>query len=99
MTTPTDVVALISIIGELVKQETRGKWFLEKRYGTYNPIYEPNIVTGDGNVILISSQIVAKTKWRVSSLDTVFIAINSKLTQPIKWKMYAASRENLTMLE
>lgn len=99
LTTPTDVVALISVIGELVKQETNGKWFLEKRYGTYNPIYEPNIVTSDGKVILMSSKIIGKVKWRTFSLDTIFIDVHSKLTEPIKWKRYAADRDNLVMLE
>lgn len=99
LTTPTDVVALISVIGELVKQETKGKWFLEKRYGTYNPIYEPNIVTSSGNVILMSSEILGKIKWRTSSLDTIFINVHSKLTEPIKWKKYSKVRDNLIMLE
>jgi hypothetical protein len=99
LATPTDVVALISVIGELVKQETKGKWFLEKRYGTYNPIYEPNIVTGDGNVFLMSSQIIGKIKWRVSSLDHIFIDVHSRLTEPIKWKQYSEMRDNLIMLE
>lgn len=99
LTTPTDVVALISVIGELVKQETGGKWFLEKRYGTYNPIYEPNIVTADGNVFKISSKIIGKVKWRVSSLDNIFIYVHSRLTEPIKWKRYSAGRDNLIILE
>lgn len=99
LTKPRDVVALISVIGELVKQETNGKWFLVKRYGTYNPIYEPNIVTADGNVFLISSNIIGKIKWRVSSLDHIFIDVESRLTEPIKWKKYSAGRDNLIMLE
>jgi len=99
LTTPTDVVALISVIGELVKQETNGKWFLEKRYGTYNPIYEPNIVTADGNVFLMSSNIIGKIKWRVSTLDNIFIDVHSRLTEPIKWKNYSKGRDNLIMIE
>ena len=99
LTTPTDVVALVSVIGELVKQETNGKWFLENRYGTYNPIYEPNIVTSDGNVILMSSKVIGKIKWRTSSLDTIFIDVHSKMTEPIKWKKYSKARDNLIMLE
>lgn len=99
LTTPTDIVALISVIGELVKQETNGKWFLEKRYGTYNPIYEPNIVTGDGNVILFNSKIIGKIKWRISSLEKIFIDIHSKLTEPIKWERYSKVRDNLIMIE
>jgi hypothetical protein len=99
LTTGTDIVALISVIGELVKAETGGKWFLEKRYGTYNPIYEPNIVTGDGNVVLMSSNIIGKVKWRVSSLDHIFIDVHSKLTEPIKWDRYSKVRDNLIMIE
>ena len=56
------------------KLYSTGKWFLEKRYGTYNPIYEPNIVTEDGNVILMSSKIIGKIKWRTSLLENIFIA-------------------------
>ena len=99
LTTSTDVVALISVIGELVKAETNGKWFLEKRYGTYNPIYVPNIVTGDGNVILMSSEIIGSIKWRTSSLDNIFIDVHSKLTEPIKWDSYSKVRDNLIMIE
>lgn len=99
LTTPTDIVALISVIGELVKQETNGKWFLEKSYGIYNPIYEPNIVTASGNVILITSNIIGQIKWRLSSLDTILFDVHSKKTAPIKWKKYSKQNSNLIMLE
>lgn len=92
LTTPKDVVALISVIGELVKQETNGKWFLEKRYGMYNPIYEPNIVTADGNLISISFGVIGLVKWRIAKLDTIFIHAHSKLTAPIKFKKYSKGR-------
>ena len=99
LTTPTDVIALISVIGELVKAETSGKWFLVKRYGTYNPIYEPNIVTGSGNVLPISSRIMGLVKWRVARLEHIFIDIHSTLTEPIKWEKYSKLSPNLIMLE
>ena len=99
LTTPNDVVALISVIGELVKKEINGKWFLVKSYGMYNPIFEPNIVSSAGNVFFISGNIIGKVKWRVSSLDNIFIAAHSKLTVPIKWKKYSKGRESLIMLE
>jgi hypothetical protein len=98
LTTQTDIVALISVIGELVKQETNGKWFLEKRYGVYNPIYEPNILTADGSVILMSSRIIGKIKWRTSSLENIFTDVHSRLTEPIKWENYSKGRNNLIML-
>jgi len=100
LTTPTDVVALISVIGELVKKEIDGKWFLEKRYGMYNPIYEPNIVTTAGNVFLITGNVTGSVKWRASSLDNIFIDAHSRLTEPLKWKDYSKGRKkNLILLE
>ena len=99
LTTGTDVVALICVIGELVKAETGGKWFLEKSYGMYNPIYEPNILTSKGNVYFMSSRIVGKVKWRTSNLEDIFIDVHSTLTEPIKWKKYSKNRDNLIMLE
>lgn len=99
LTTSTDILALVSVIGELVKQETSGKWFLVKSYGTYNPIYELNIVTSDGNVILMGSKIIGKIKWRTSALDTIFNDVHSKLTEPIKWKKYSKATDNLILLE
>jgi hypothetical protein len=99
LTTGTDVVGLISVIGELVKAETGGKWFLEKRYGTYNPIYEPNILTSKGNVYLMSSRIIGNVKWRTSRLEDIFTDVHSTLTEPLKWKKYSKYRDNLIMLE
>ena len=99
LTTETDIVALISVIGELVKAETNGKWFLEKRYGTYNPVYEPNILTSSGNVYLMSSRVIGKVKWKVSNLDRIFIDVHSTLTEPLKWTNYSKGRNNLIMLE
>ena len=97
LTTPTDVVALICVIGELVKQETNGKWFLEKRYGMYNPIYEPNIVTAEGNLISISFEVFGLVKWRIAKLDTVFIDAHSKLTAPIKFNKYSKGRRIIVL--
>lgn len=99
LTTPNDIVALISVIGEVVKKEINGKWFLEKRYGMYNPIYEPNIVSSTGNVFFISSNIIGKVKWKISSLDYILIAAHSKFTVPLKWKKFSKGRDNLILLE
>ncbi len=99
VTTGTDVIALISVIGELVKRETNGKWFLEKYYGVYNPMYEPNIHTESGNVFLISSQIMGFVKWRVSTLENIFISAHSTMTVPIKWINFQKNRKNLILLE
>ena len=98
LTTPTDIIALICVIGELVKKETNGKWFLGKRYGLYNPIYEPNLVTGSGNVFFISNEILGLVKWRVAKLENIFIDVHSTLTKPIKWKTYSKHRPDLVIL-
>jgi hypothetical protein len=98
LTTATDVVALISVIGELVKAETNGKWFLDKSYGTYNPIYEPNIVTASGNVILIGSKIIGMVKWISSKLEDIFLDVHSTLDEPIKWDKYSKHRSDLILL-
>ncbi|WP_303312484.1 hypothetical protein [Hymenobacter sp. BT730] len=99
LTTGKDIVALISVIGELVKAETGGKWFLVKRYGSYNPTYEPNILTSAGNIYLMSSRIIGKIKWRTSRIEDIFIELHSTLTEPIKWVDYSKSRNNLIVLE
>lgn len=99
ITTATDVIALISVIGELVKAETSGKWFLIKSYGTYNPTYEPNILTLEGNVYLMSSRIISKIKWRTSRLEDIFNDVHSKITAPIEWKKFSENRSDLILLE
>lgn len=98
VTTPSDIIALISVIGQLVKDETDGKWFLVKRYGTYNPIYEPYIVTASGNVISISSQVLGFKKWRVSALEDIFTRVHSKSTIALKWERFLNDRPNRIIL-
>ena len=73
--------------------------FLDKRYGLYNPIYEPNLVTGSGNVFPIAMRILGLVKWRVAKLEHVFIDVHSTLTEPLKWKKYSKQRPNLVILE
>jgi len=92
-------VALIAIFGQLIKEVTDGKWFLEKRYGTYNPKYEPNIRTASGNVILISSKMIGSVKWKVATLESVFADIHYKETMPLTWADYSNHRTNLIELE
>jgi hypothetical protein len=99
LNTNQDVVALIAIFGQLLKEETDGKWFLEKRYGTYNPKYEPNIKTAAGNVILISSKIISNVKWKVATLESIFADIHYIKTAPLTWTDYARHRTNLIALE
>ena len=99
LTTGKDVIALISIIGELVKEETKGRWFLIKRYGVYNPVYEPSLITSSGDVFLISSKVMGKVKWKVSDLELIFNDVHSKISPKIKWDEYSKARNNLVILE
>jgi hypothetical protein len=98
LTTPNDIIALISIIGQLVKEETNGKWFLVKQYGSYNPIYEPYIVTDSGNVITISHKVLGFIKWRVSTLENIFTDIHSTATMKITWERFFNDRPNRIIL-
>jgi len=86
------------IIGEIAKMETNGKWFLEKRYGVYNPFYEPNIITSSGNVVLISDLIRGNIKWKVSSLDMIFGFVHYRGLEPLKFEKYSKGK-NILMLE
>jgi hypothetical protein len=102
LTTGTDVIALISVIGELVKEDAGGKWFLSSHHSVFSPhniVYEPSIITGAGNVFFISGCIMSMIKWKVSSLDTVFIRAHSVATVPIKWQAFSKLHKNLIVLE
>lgn len=102
LTTETDVLALISVIGELVKDEVGGRWFLIDRVSFYEPyhtVYEPAIRTANDTVFLISGTIFGKIKWKVTDLDTIFISARSYMTEPIRWQPFAAHRPGLIMLE
>ena len=92
LNTNQDIVALIAIFGQLIKEETDGKLFLEKRYGTYNPKYEPNIRTASGNVILASSKIIGNVKWKVATFESIFADIHYKKTMPLTWTDYSRHR-------
>jgi hypothetical protein len=65
LTTETDVIALISVIGELVKAEVGGQWFMIDRLSfdePYHTVYEPAIRTSQDTVFLISTQIFGMVK-------------------------------------
>jgi hypothetical protein len=72
LTTNTDLVALIAIIGEIFKREIEGMWVLEKWYGLYNPYYIPCILTKRNKLIFIGDTILTQLKWKVSSIDLIF---------------------------
>ena len=70
--TDKEKVALIIMFGHLIKQEVNGSWMLVKRYGKYNPYYEPQIKTDSNKVIMLSMAILGLIKWKVTSIMSVF---------------------------
>jgi hypothetical protein len=69
MTTDTDLIALIAILGEILRQRINGKWLLEKWYGTYNPYYMPRILTPSKKIIHINDYILTSVKWNVADAE------------------------------
>ncbi|HUM46901.1 MAG TPA: hypothetical protein PLD84_08235 [Chitinophagales bacterium] len=97
LTTETDVMALICVVGEIFKEETNGRWFLEKQYRLYNPIFVPNIITADSSVIKVTDMLLTQIKWKVSSLDMIFSFARSEVIDPIKFKKYSRGRHILIL--
>jgi hypothetical protein len=71
LTTHKDIIALIAVLGELIRKEVNGKWVIEKWYGTYNPHFKPRILNNKQRLIFIDDIILSQIKWKVS--DTQYI--------------------------
>lgn len=69
--TEKEVIALISVFGEILKSRFSAKWFLTKRLGTYNPYYVPNLYTPHRRVIDITQKIHRKLKWKVAKSELI----------------------------
>ncbi|MBT30326.1 MAG: hypothetical protein CMO01_11765 [Thalassobius sp.] len=49
-----DGIAFVGVFGEYFRQEKGGKWAYIKRYGQYNPYYEPHIyIEAEGKLISV----------------------------------------------
>ena len=70
--TNKEKLAIIVIFGHLIKEETNGSWLLLKRYGKYNPYYEPQILTRSNKVIMLSMSVMSLIKWKVTNLNSIF---------------------------
>lgn len=71
VTTATEEIALIILAGEFIISQYGGEWFLQKRYGLYNPYYEPNILTNEKKVTMITSIITGSLKWKTSNINMI----------------------------
>ena len=102
LTTENDVIALISVIGELVKAEVGGQWFMIDRISfdePYHTVYEPAIRTAQDTVYFIGTEIFGMVKWKVTTLENIFVSAHSYLTVPINWSSFAKRRPGLLLLE
>lgn len=72
LTTKTDIVGLIAVFGELIRQEIDRRWVIEKWYGTYNPHYKPRILTKDDKLLFIDDTLLIQLKWKVTQIDSIF---------------------------
>jgi hypothetical protein len=48
---PLDYIALGILFESLIKQDMNGEWILLKKYGTFNPYFEPAILSPDKKII------------------------------------------------
>lgn len=69
LTTETDLVALIAIIGEIMRKRIKGKWLLEKWYGMYNPYYMPRILDTSKKIIHINDYVLTSVKWNNANVE------------------------------
>ncbi len=89
LTTEKDAVALVAIIGQLLLNEEGGSWLLEKRYGTYNPYFEPMLLTEKKQIINLSSIVLGQLKWKLASLTNLLISLR---LHTIDYKSYTKHR-------
>ncbi len=71
LTTDTDLVALIAIFGEIMRREIKGKWVLEKWYGTFNPYFMPKILNPNNKIIPINDSLLTAIKWKVTDVEHI----------------------------
>ena len=74
--TEKETIGLISIVGQKFKELYPSKWIGSKRYGTYNSYLEPNLVTNNKRVILVSDLIRNSLKWKIKSTNSIFNGLN-----------------------
>ena len=80
ITSEKDLVALIAIIGELVRKEVDGYWMLEKWYGLYNPYFIPKILNKKKKVISVNDRVLSLVKWRIAKIDFILGDIEGLLS-------------------
>jgi|GEM_PF-1132240 len=70
---PIDFLSLGALLGEKVISENQGyKWILKKEYGTWNPYFEPIILTNEHKIIRIFDLLAGDMKWKSKNLSSFF---------------------------
>ncbi len=80
LTTDTDLVALIAIFGEIMRREIKGRWMLEKWYGTFNPYFMPKIINQKNKIVPVNDSVLLAIKWKVTFIDTILNDTDGDLT-------------------
>lgn len=66
------LIALTTLVGEYLKETKQGHWALIKRYGIYNPYYEPVIITPDDKIIFFSDRLFGMLESNINDFDLYF---------------------------
>ena len=78
------LIPLVALVGQYIKDIKGGHWALIKRYGIYNPYYEPVIITSDNNIIFFA--------------DSLFRMIENKIDGFYVYFNYSSIQEPKTIL-
>lgn len=68
---PTAIIALGSLMGELLRIELNGKWVLRKWYGPYNPYYSP-LIKSDGKIFFVYDELYSMIKNKTKDSSVFF---------------------------
>ena len=65
-------IPLMALVGQYLIGIKGGHWALIKRYGIYNPYYEPVIVTSDNSIIFFSDALFRMLESKIDNFDIFF---------------------------
>lgn len=66
------LIALITLVGDHLKKINNGRWALIKKYGQYNPYYEPVIITKDNKIIFLVNRLFGMWESNIKDFDVFF---------------------------
>ena len=74
-----DIIALGALLGgDLLNEIKNGRWALVKRYGIYNPYYEPIIVDDELLIYNVYDALYSAIKWKHKNLDSTIWLLKFK---------------------